>query len=415
MKARNRVAALILSGLVLWGNASAVAEDAHLQAAGAIGLGYVGMYYGLTNPAGGAWYEGEDIMGSPSTTWLAVVDTGASATILGRSTQEAYYAGTAIPMQDYPAVKFSDIGFGGTEDFAVTHPVQVMLAGQKAAAGDTENHSLYTAYTPSMTLAATHDYIGGGVMDFDIIGTSILQGQVLRVDPHHLEFLRWMLITMAGSLGHNPPEAGGDVLYVPMTMRNFFTGDQSAAVGDNPMIPMKIRRTASDAFAERSALFDTGSPVNFVSESFALDAGIDTSATAELTIPVSGVGGSPTMRPGWYVDALALELGRGREDDDLVIGNTAVFVIPDAEMPGGLDAILGSGILSPPSSGFPDTTVAEWYVDMRNSDEAYLIVVLPEPTGIVLLMVAFPVIFRRRSKGRTTLRLRRKPTVSLSV
>ena len=101
------------------------------------------------------------------------------------------------------------------------------------------------------------------------------------------------------------------------------------------------------------------------------------------------------------MDALALELGAGRDGDKLVIGNTAVFVISDEEMPGDLDAILGNGILSP-SSGFIDTTVEEWYVDMRVGDNAYLIVVIPEPTGIVLLIVALPSILRRRSKTRIT-------------
>ncbi len=396
MKARARAAVLVLSGLVFLINTSALAEDIHLQAAGPIGLGYVGMYYGLVNPVGGAWYEGEDWEGSPSTTWLAVVDTGASACILGKSTQEAYDAGTPIPLQP-PDVKFSDVGFGGTVDFAVTQSVQVMLAGQKAAEGDTGNPALYSAYSPAIAMAAASDYIGGGSMDFDIIGTSILQGQVLQVDPHHLEFLRWMLITMAGSLVQSPPPPSGNVLYVPLTMQDFFSGPQNVDVGEHPMLPMKIRRTAGDVFAERQALFDTGSPVNFVSETFAAEAGIDTSAPADLTITVSGVGGAQEMRPGWYVDALALKLD-DTDGDLLIITNTAVFVIPD--MPGGLDAILGNGILSP-SSEFTDTTVAEWYVDMRDGGAAYLVVVIPEPTGIVLLIAAFPSLLRRRRSAGT--------------
>ncbi|MDY7010132.1 MAG: aspartyl protease family protein [Planctomycetota bacterium] len=400
MKAHARAAVLILTGLIFLINTSVVAEDVHIQAAGPIGLGYIGMYYGLVNPADGNWYEAQvdDFMGGfdTSTTWLAVVDTGASASILGKSTQIAYDAGTPIPLQLYPDVKFTDIGFGGTVDFAVTEPVQVMIAGQKAATGDTENHALFNAYTPAITMAAARDFIGGGEIDMDIIGTSILQGQVLQVDPHELEFLRWMLFTMAGSLDNTPPAAGGQVLYVPMTMQGFFTEPPAADVGENPMLPIKIRRTAGDAFAERSALFDTGSPVNFVSESFALDAGIDTSAPADLTIPVIGVGGEETTRDGYYVDALSLELGAGREGDQLVFANTAVFVIPDANMPGGLEAILGNGILSP-STELVDTTVTEWYVDMRDGDNPYLIVVVPEPASASLLLFgALAILIRRR-------------------
>ncbi len=120
--------------------------------------------------------------------------------------------------------------------------------------------------------------------------------------------------------------------------------------------------------------------------------------SADLTIPVLGVVGAPTTRDGWYVEALALELGAGRAGDDLVIGNTAVFVIPDADMPGGLHAILGNGILSP-SYEFTDTTVAEWYVDMRDDNNAYLVVVVPEPASAVLLLSGgIMVMFRRRKK-----------------
>lgn len=401
MKTRARTAVLGLSGLIFLISNSAIAENVHLQAAGPIGLGYIGMYYGLTNPSDGNWYEAsvDDYMGGfdTSTTWLAVVDTGASASILGKSTQDAYAAGTPIPLQPYPDVKFTDVGFGGTADFAVTESVQVMIAGQKAAAGDTENHAYYSAYTPAITMAAARDFIGGGATDMDIIGTSILQGQVLQVDPHNLEFLRWTLFTMAGSLDYTPPPAGGGVLYVPMAMQGFFAEAPSVDVGEHPMLPIKIRRTAADAFAERQALFDTGSQVNFVSESFALEAGIDTSAPADLTIPVLGVGGAATTRDGYYVDAMALELGAGREGDQLLIANTAVFVIPDADMPGGLDAILGNGILSP-SADLVDTTVAEWYVDMRDGNDAWLIVVVPEPATVSLLLFGTLAILRRRKK-----------------
>ncbi len=400
MKARARVAVLILSGLILWVNASAVAEDVQLQAAGPIGLAYVGMYYGLTDLSD-KWYVAENLVGSPSTTWHALVDTGASATILGRTTQAAYAAGTAIPMQPYPDVKFSDVGFGGAVDFAVTQSVQVMLAGQKAAEGDTENHSLYTVHTPAMTLAAARSHIGGGAIDFDIIGTSILQGQVLRVDPHSLEVLRQMLpmLTMSGSLGQSPPLARDGVFYVPMTMQDFCPGTPSVDVGEHPMVPIHVRKDASDPFAVQSALFDTGSPVNFISASFAADAGIDLENDTPFdTIPISGIGGGQTECPGYYVDALALELGAGRGGDKLVISKTAVFVISDAEMPGGLKAILGNGIFSHSSEGIK-TTVVEWYVDMRDGSEN-LIIVIPEPGSAILMLLGAVAIIRRRVNRR---------------
>ncbi|MCD6377470.1 MAG: retropepsin-like domain-containing protein [Planctomycetes bacterium] len=382
------------------------AEDMHLQAAGPIGLGYVGIYYGLANPSTGTWYEGEDLFGNTSTTWLAVADTGSSACILGKSTQDAYALRTAIPLQPYPDVHFSDVGFGGMEDFAVTEPVQIMVADFKSADNDTENHSLYYPVgpigvnPPATRMAAARDYIGGGAMDFDIIGMSVMEGKVLEVDPHYLQFLRWTYIAMAGTISQTPPPApSSGVLYIPVTMQSFFDTPQSADVGKHPMVMMKIRKAPTDNFAERLAVFDSGSPVNFVSESFAAEAGIDLSAPADLSITVLGVGGEQTTRPGYYIDTLALELAGTHQNDELLISNTAVFIIPDDDMPCGLDAILGSNILSP-SSDMVDTTIQKWFLDMRDEENAFLVIVIPEPATMLLILLAFPTLLKRHRTRR---------------
>ena len=102
------------------------------------------------------------------------------------------------------------------------------------------------------------------------------------------------------------------------------------------------------------------------------------------------------------MDALALELGPGREGDRLIIGNTAVFVIPDDEMPGELDAVLGTSAFSPFVSLIDlileDTIVDDWYVDTRDSANSYLIIVVPEPTSLVLLACGTLVLAARRRR-----------------
>jgi len=387
---------------------TATADDFHFQAAGPVGLTYVGMYYGLMDPNGSSWYPATDILGGVSTTWLAVVDTGASACLLGATTRDQYDS-PGIPLQPYPAVKFTDEGFGGTEDFSVTKPLRLMLAGQAAVdPNNTEDHSVFTAYgpvgassPPSMTLAVSRRPTDPNTLDVDIIGMSILEGRVLRVDPQHLELLRWALLTAAGSLGDTPPPPGPKVLYVPVSMQDFFPTAQAVDVGKHAMLPMHLRNEASDPYATRTAFFDSGSPVNFVSESFAVAAGIDPNDPNDLTIPVQGIGPGVTYRPGYYVDALALELGNGRAGDNFVISNTAVFIIPDANMPGGLDAILGTGVFSH-SSWLVETTVDDWYLDTRDPNSAYLVVALPEPaTPAILALVSLAMFGRRRARCRT--------------
>ena len=146
-------------------------------------------------------------------------------------------------------------------------------------------------------------------------------------------------------------------------------------------------------------MFDSGSPVNFVSESFAAEAGIDLSAPADLSITVLGVGGEQTTRPGYYIDTLALELAGTHQDDELLISNTAVFIIPDDDMPCGLDAILGSNIVSP-SSNMVDTTIQKWFLDMRDEEDAFLVIVIPEPATMLLILLAFPAMLKRHRTRR---------------
>ena len=359
------------------------AADVHFEAAGPISLGYVGLYYGLVNPADDSWYVGSDIFGSDSTTWMAVADTGASASLLGATTQLAY-GSPGIPLQ--PGVTFQDEGFGGFVDFGVTQPIRLMVAGMKVADEDTENHDLYSAYgpigsplPPTITMSASQDQVGLGEIDFDIMGMSLMQGRVLQVDPHHLGFLRLALFTMAGSLDETPPPlTDPHAVYVPLTMQGFFEDPPPVDVAEHPMLPMYVRHAATDAYASRTALFDTGSPVNFVSESFAIESGIDVTSPPDMTIQVIGIGPGQEDRPGWYVDSLALDLAGDTGGDRLDVSNSGVFVIPDEAMPGGLAAILGNNIFSP-SSDLLDTTLIEWYVDTRDRDSAHIVLVLPDP------------------------------------
>ena len=386
---RHVAATTVVSAVLLLACVPGRAEDARLRAAGPVGLGYVGMYYGLTD-LNGSWYVGSDYFGFPSKTWMAVADTGGSACILGTTTQWAYkeWDGQGIPLQLYPDVKFTDEGFGGMVDFAVTEAVRLMIGDFRTVdvAPNPEDPDLYTAYgqvggpqPPSVHLAAALEPIGGGDIDFEIIGMSVMQGRVLHVDPHYLQLLRLMLFVMGGSLEQTPPPPTHPrAMFIPVTMQDFFAEPQPVEVGEHPMLPVHIRHEADDPFATRTALFDTGSPVNFVTESFAVEAGIDLNSAPDLTIELIGLGPGQQERPGWCVDALALDLGNGREGDQLVITNTAVFTIPDGSMPGGLDAILGCGPFSP-SMWFEDTPVLEWYVDTRDPDNAYIIVVPAKP------------------------------------
>jgi hypothetical protein len=377
--------------------APAGGEDLYLRSPGALGVAYVGLYYGLVDPGTGTWYAADSFADPTSTVRVAVADTGCSPSILGKFTQEACIAaGTGVPMQPYPDVEFLDEGLDGQVSLMVTDPLQLMIADFKAAeeAADPEDPGLYTAYGPAgpvppeIKMAAALEPIGGGVLgiDFDVIGMSAMQSQLLYVDPHYRRTFRFFFEAMAGSLERPaPPPDHPRALYLPITMHDFFNGQpQTADVGPNPVLPVHIRKAASDPFATRPmAAFDLAGS-NFISESFAVEAGVDLNSPPDLTILVSGIGPDQTERPGWYVDALALDLGGDREGDQLIITHTAVFVIPDAEMPAGLEAILGNVLFSPGITSLSDdtteeTSLLEWYVDMRDPGNACIILVPAKP------------------------------------
>ncbi|HET6430151.1 MAG TPA: hypothetical protein VFJ30_17175, partial [Phycisphaerae bacterium] len=124
---------------------AARAADVYVQASGPIGAAYVGILYGLTDPADGSWYSAT-IDGWPepivSTSWTAIVDTGASACLIGTTTQ-GLYADEGNPIPVTPGVTWQDEGFGGTADFAVSEPVRMMIADFSLMEGDTEDHSQY--------------------------------------------------------------------------------------------------------------------------------------------------------------------------------------------------------------------------------------------------------------------------------
>lgn len=389
--------AAVLAGVVLSAALPAArAADVQYEAPGPTGVGYVGVLYGLVDPAGGTWYAGEDMLGQTSTTWHAVADTGASGCLLGASTLDAY--GGVIPIQS--GVTFTDEGFGGTEDFDVTEPLTLMVAGQQEAYADSENHSLYTDYG-TMTMAASRRPPPTDYPDVDVLGMSLLDGRVLRVDPRDFQFMRWTYLAAAGSIVDAAPAPGDPGVYhVPLTMVDYFGGvSQPVDVAPNPMLSVHVRKDASDAFATREALLDTGSPLNFVSETYATDLGIDLlTDPVDFTQEIGGIGAGSSIRNGYLVDAVALDLGAGREGDRFVIGGTSVFVIPDAEMPGGLDAIFGNGALVSWTDGLnaADTTLTNWYVDTRDADNAHLVLVVPEPATPALLAVGAVAVLRRR-------------------
>ena len=370
---------------------TALAGDVTLDTAGPIGSCYVEMYYGLVD-GGGGWVAGSDFFGDPSTTWTAIVDTGASAFVMSDSVRQAYAAGgNPVPLQ--AGLTFDDTGFGGSEQFLVTAGLNVMVApgGEYA---NTEDHTPYRPYAPlgqTQTVMAVRQ-TAGEFIDPDILGMSLLEGRVLHVQPNAAYLSPSFLVMMPGSLEDPAPAAGSGALFVPVALQHFLPLPQTVDIGRHPVLPMRVRAAAADDFASRSAIFDSGSPVNFVSESFALEAGIDLSSP-DLSIPVGGIGPESTWRDGYYVDAVALALGNGREGDSLLLGNSAVFVIPDDEMPaypgpGGetlhLEAILGNGVFSPGqddlfSFDINDSPFTEWYVDTRDPDHSYIVLVAPLP------------------------------------
>ena len=269
---------------------------------------------------------------APNFTIEAFLDTGASGTMLAKSTADAL--GVRAAKVGGKAVTFSDVGVAGKEAFGVTEPLRVR---QAEYSGRTEGNDL-GAYSPPGPAAPLKIRNAGGLLEemtgaLDIAGTPLMAGRVMVVDCRPVaqyDKLRTRLLS-PGDRDIPKPTAR-----VPLTMVDFDRFTQTEPIGapkvdsaPNPMIgPHPFRKndaakpvtiTHHGKSATLTMLLDTGSAATMISVAKAKAIGIEIGDDARIknvpakdqfSLPIGGIGGSADV-PGCFIDGLALPVLAG--------------------------------------------------------------------------------------------------------
>lgn len=256
----------------------------------------------------------------------AFLDTGASGTMLAKSTADALGIKAAVAAGR--PVKFYDVGVAGKEEFGVTEPLRLRTAEYS---GKTDGQDL-GQYSPVSAPVALKIRAAGGLLEsltgaLDIAGTPLMHGRVMVVDCRPVaeyDKLRTTLVKPGDKL---IPKVDTRVLLTMVDFARFTQTEPRGSVvvdnAPNPMIgPHPFQRDAAKPIvlshrgksANATMLLDTGSAASMISTAKAKELGLvfdakgalaNVPAKEQFTLPIGGIGGSADV-PGCYIDALVL-------------------------------------------------------------------------------------------------------------
>jgi autotransporter-associated beta strand protein len=334
----------------------------------------------LSNP------DGDPEWGLPYFTITGYFDTGASGILLSYETAD--YLSVPKSYSGGNLVVYEDVGVGGSEQFNVSQPVYIALAGNPNA--DLDNNATYQIsydqkFGPIRTQIATTPVDPFSLLGpIDVVGIPAMAGKVVVIDPKPLDDI--FLFAGINTYVYNPgttyrPATADTDPGIPATNRHVrlsyasfdsFTkvtpsiaaGPTMAAnpfIGPNPVAKLYgqpvdntpgVTISLGSLKATGSFLFDTGASTSMISTALAAALHVryqgesQTSGVLELfdparpgwsgTIPnqftmeVGGVGGTVTAA-GFYLDSMLLRALEGDPNNDadpnhLVYRNVPVLV-----------------------------------------------------------------------------------------
>jgi autotransporter-associated beta strand protein len=357
MRRKTSVLALAISTLFI---TRAIATDWDYTSQGSQATELTGGYGAVGDPSSGYVYnDGEGDYSYP-----VILDSGSSGFLMSETVTDEFN----VPLQ--PGQTYTETGIGGSEVENVTDPLTAYYA--PASDSDPDNTSTMTAYGTYTFESRQNDPLEGLVF-FDVIGTPIIQNQVMVVNPNQsynivqdtLGFL-----TAETTLQSTDPVLPSKGLYhVPITWTNFVSGNPVPSEGDNPVVNGVTALGPNGTAVANNWLFDSGAQFTIISPTYAQQLGINMN---DYTVQIQGegVGSSIVTFDGFQITDIALPLSNG---DRLVFNDPTVFVPVDTTLPAGLTGILGENLFMQatdeinPYTGEPEDTYnplfSEWYLD----------------------------------------------------
>ena len=335
-------------------------------------------------------------------------DTGASGDLIAYTVA----SDLAIPTT---GETFSDIGIGGTEDFDISQPTELLLvpSTRQSTYGDLAYADLIGSYSSygdfNLQLRQEERWLDEALMGYyNIIGTPVLNNYVMRVRPNSLvhQFdlsllggpypMLYMETDLLSALPTGlPPNL---TIEIPLVYNNYVPPDPPISAATNPVIPgVKLADALSGMVPTtgREWLFDSGASVSIISKSVATEVGLNANTPPVSTAQIGGIGGAITMF-GYEIDELILP---STDENQLIFTDAVLYVIDwdnPADLPAGLDGIFGMNLIDKSiddaSDGFfidwlgfihpeylTDSPFSEWYVDPFGSQ---LVLVLELPGDV---------------------------------
>jgi len=316
--------------------------------------------------------EGDDMLGDllAALTGAAVLDTGASGTVLSGPTAARY----DITLER--GARYVEVGMNGEHAMAVSRPYTLAVCEPNQRSGCRESLVLRSQrFLLNEPAGAVASASGGDLMALlaspgqatNVIGMpaireavvelrSVTQGTApLAVEIHprgaRVSADHWITLDMVDFNRRRHPDNRGPL--------------PSLAV--NPLVPgVRVRAGAREARGDW--LLDTGSVVTVLSSRLAREIGLVDGAgrparPADFGLPIGGISGAQKNLPGFYVDRIEIDADDGTT---IVVEHPAVLVhdvttTTDDGREHRLDGILGMNVLSPSGSGMMMTGFAKTY------------------------------------------------------
>ncbi|HEY2387415.1 MAG TPA: aspartyl protease family protein [Candidatus Binatia bacterium] len=296
---------------------------------------------------------------------LAILDTGASATLLSHDTAQRY------GVRSESGARWTETGMTGDHALGVTAayglaldaggdedggrgrraaPSPIVLDGQRLLVND-------VAATPEAMLASP-----GAIVD--VVGMPALQRAVAELHPAGGG------LAPASVTLHEAGDAVRADHWLPLALVDFARHHDPKNRGTPPTLaPNPVLRGVRVVEGGHSArgdwLVDTGSALTILSTATARSLGLH--EPAPLSAPVGGISGTQQALPGWHVERVEIPTSDG---DVLVLTDAAVFVhdvttVTDDGTRITLDGIFGANQLEAFSRVVIDVPHARLGVDLR--------------------------------------------------
>jgi len=274
-----KVCILSVSVPTIWAT-GAYATDWSYTSQGSQATEITGGYGAVANPSNGSVYND----GAGDYSYAVILDSGSSTFLMSETVTDEF----DVPLQ--PGVTYTETGIGGSEVENITEPLTAYYA--PISDSDPDNTSTMTAYGTYTFESRQSDPLEGYVF-FDVIGTPIIQNQVMVVNPNQTANLfqdTLGALTAQTTLQSTAPVLPSQGTYhVPITWTNFVTGNPPPSEGLNPVVEGVTARGPSNTDVANNWIFDSGAQFTIISSTYATQLGINMNDPIS-TITGEGVG-----------------------------------------------------------------------------------------------------------------------------